>query len=345
MSDASSHRISVEEAAQRLGLSPDEVVVLRRSGKIRGYPDYGNWVFEESDVAELAAEMGIAAAPAQAQAQAQPVSPTEPETADRPADPSVEVYTLEELAGSDQPVSSALLIAALAARHETGFHEAAAVVDGFWDHLLDPRHYRQGRRSLNMPHFGSFSLKRTHDGQSELHFKSRPLTELRKRRASSGTRRPSTDWIDHWQQHPPSEQRLNALSLKRKLAVAIAEETTPDLKTTFLILWDLIETITGIMTLGGAEIRFAKRGGMKAHENHYSFRTYKRLTDTLPTLPEPQQPSRRASRKRGRQFSSSRRGSESGGTNIGCASTLFKVMFYVILGLIVLFINSALEGC
>jgi len=327
MPDASSHRISVEEAAQRLGLSPDEVVLLRRSGKIRGYPDYGDWVFEEFDVAELAAEMGIAAPPAQTQTQ--PVSPAEPETADRPADPPVEVFTLEELAGSDQPVSSALLIAALAARHETGFHEAAAVVDGFWDHLLDPRHYRQGRRSLNMPHFGSFSLKRTHDGQSELHFKSPPLTELRKRRASSGTQPPSTDWIDHWQQHPPSEQRLNALSLKRKLAVAIAEETTPDLKTTFLILWDLIETITGIMTLGGAEIRFAKRGVMSAHEDHYSFRTYKRLTDTLPTLPAPQ-----------RSSSSRRSRSTSGSSNTGCATTLLNVMFCVVLSAIVILINA-----
>jgi len=420
VSDAS-HRISVEEAAQRLGLSRDEVVALRRNGKIRGYPDYGDWVFEESDVAELAAEMGIApletpqetpapetdptpgadadsepvtyrplseepspyepspyepspykptpyepAAPssespdetdgssrtyvpapvpgtAPPPAETQPVGPAEAETADqsdapkappkRPTDPPVEVVTLEELARSDQPISSARLIAALAARHETGFHEAAAVVDGFWDHLLDPRHYRRGKGSLVMPHFGTFSLKRNKYRQTELRFKSRPRADLRERRAAFGTQRPSTNWIDHWQRHPPSEQRLNALSLKRRLAVAIADETGLDLPTTFLILWDLVETITGIMTGSGTEIRWAKRGVMRATSDRYSFRTYKRLADTLPELPAPQ-----------RSSSSHRSRSQSGGSSTGCATTLLKVMFYVGLTAIVILINAAIEG-
>ena len=83
MSDAS-HRISVEEAAQRLGLSPDEVVALRRSGKIRGYPDYGDWVFEESDVAELAAEMGISPLETPQETPAPETDPTPLADADQP---------------------------------------------------------------------------------------------------------------------------------------------------------------------------------------------------------------------------------------------------------------------
>jgi len=340
-----SSRISVEEAAQRLGLSPDEVIRLRRSGKIRGYPDYGDWVFEEADVAELAAEMGIAPLETAGETPAPETDPTPLADADqpdaappppkRPAETSIEAVSLEELAGSQQPVSSARLIASLAARHETEFHQAAAVVDGFWDHLLDPRHYRRGKGSLVMPHFGTFSLKRTNEGQTELRFKSRPLTQLRERRASSGTQRPSTNWIDHWQQHPPSQQRLNALSLKRRLTVAIADDTGLDLPTTFLILWDLVETITGIMTGSGTEIRWAKRGVMKATSDHFSFRTYKRLADTLPSLPAP----RRSRRQSSSSHRSHRRRSQS-----GCATTLLKVMFYVVLSAIVIFMNAASPG-
>jgi hypothetical protein len=282
----SSSRISVEETARRLGLSPDEVIAMRRRGKIRGYPDYGNWVFEEDDVAQLAEKSGRELA-----SDSPTPTPTPTAPAERLADPQVEVVPLSELIKSDSPITSAQLIASLASRHGTGFQDTANVVDGFWHHLLDSDHYHQGRRSLVMPHFGTFSLKRTHDGQTELRFQSQPLSVLRLHRSSSGPHRPSTKWIEHWQQHPPSQQRIQRLSLKRKLAVAIDQDIDLDLQTTFLILWDLIETITAIMARGQSDIRWAKRGVMKHQPNtstaHYSFRTYKRLTDRLPALSEP----------------------------------------------------------
>jgi hypothetical protein len=212
-------------------------------------------------------------------------------SAERLEEPQVGVVPLSELIESDSPITSAQLIASLASRHGTGFQDTANVVDGFWNHLLDSGHYHQGRRSLVMPHFGTFSLKRTQDGQTELCFQSQPLSILRLHRSSSGPHRPSTKWIEHWQQHPPSQQRIQRLSLKRKLAVAIDQEIDLDLQTTFLILWDHIETITAIMARGQSDIRWAKRGVMKRQPNtstaYYSFRTYKRLTDQLPALPEP----------------------------------------------------------
>jgi hypothetical protein len=177
-----------------------------------------------------------------------------------------------------------------------------------------------------MPHFGTFSLKRTHDGQTELRFQSQPLSVLRLHRSSSGPHRPSTKWIEHWQQHPPSQQRVQRLSLKRKLAVAIDQDVDLDLQTTFLILWDLIETITAIMARGQSDIRWAKRGVMKHQPDpdaHYSFRTYKRLTDQLPALPEPTHRPRRQA------------GSGSKHTNSELIISLAKMAVFALVALVV----------
>ncbi|MFP6769401.1 MAG: helix-turn-helix domain-containing protein, partial [Planctomycetaceae bacterium] len=65
-------RLLAEEAASQLKLSIDELKDLRRKGRIRGYPNYGAWVFERDDVARLAEEMGI---------EAPPTDPTAEETA------------------------------------------------------------------------------------------------------------------------------------------------------------------------------------------------------------------------------------------------------------------------
>ena len=85
MSDAS-NRISADDAAQQLGISTDEILGLRRRGKIRGYPDYGEWVFEETDVAELAAEMGIEPAPPD-EAVSETVSDESPQPEESPTPP------------------------------------------------------------------------------------------------------------------------------------------------------------------------------------------------------------------------------------------------------------------
>ncbi|HAB14732.1 MAG TPA: hypothetical protein DCE47_23860 [Planctomycetaceae bacterium] len=390
MSDASS-RLSAEDAAQRLGVGVDEILNLRRRGKIRGYPDYGKWVFDEADVVELAAEMGVESTtsdevasepaseeptkqeeppgsplhettdspyqpaslqteprdktnddepgpksspyvPAAAPSSAVPTTPSEPVESAAPLDPpppaaadapaptppgdpdppspsapASPARTLAQLISSDQPIDSARIIEALAERHGVNFDQAAGVVDGFWDHLLNPDHYRLGRRKLPMPHFGTFGLNTNPHGETELHFVSKPISELRLRRSQSGQHQPSTAWIDHWESNPPSAKRRAALSLKRRLSVDISADTGLNLRTTFLILWDLVETITGIMTGSGVEIRWAKRGVMKPQSpdepDRYEFRTYKRLRDRLPALPAPTPKSTRRRKRSGQSGS------------------------------------------
>ena len=378
MSDASS-RLSAEDAAQQLGVGVDEILNLRRQGKIRGYPDYGKWVFDKADVAALAAEMGVEPTasdsvepessaeeftqrdestvssvsetadspyqpaslsteptgptddepdpksspyvPAPAPSSTSPTTPSEPAVPvptppvdPDPPSPSAPVpapaspaRTLAQLIGSDQPIDSARIIEALADRHGLNFGQSAGVVDGFWDHLLNPDHYRRGRRKLPMPHFGTFGLNTNSHGETELHFVSKPISELRLRRSQSGQHQPSTAWIDHWESNPPSAKRRAALSLKRRLSVDISADTGLDLRTTFLILWDLVETITGIMTGSGVEIRWAKRGVMKPQSlndsSRYEFRTYKRLRDRLPALPAPTPNSTRRRKRSGQSGS------------------------------------------
>ena len=371
MSDASS-RISAEDAAQQLEGSVDEILNLRRQGKIRGYPDYGKWVFDKADVAALAAEMGVEPTasdsvepesspeessqpeestvsavsetadspfqpaslsteptgttddepgpksspyvPAPAPSSTSPTTPSEPAVPvpTPPADPdppsrsapASSARTLAQLIGSDQPIDSARIIEALAERHGLNFGQSAGVVDGFWDHLLNPDHYRRGRRKLPMPHFGTFGLNTNSHGKTELHFVSKPISELRLRRSQSGQHQPSTAWIDHWESNPPSAKRRAALSLKRRLSVDISTDTGLDLRTTFLILWDLVETITGIMTSSGVELRWAKRGVMQPQSpndsSRYEFRTYKRLRDRLPALPALPAPTPKSTRRRKR---------------------------------------------
>jgi len=378
MSDASS-RLSAEDAAQQLGVGVDEILNLRRQGKIRGYPDYGKWVFDKADVAALAAEMGVEPTasdsvepessaeeftqrdestvssvsetadspyqpaslsteptgptddepdpksspyvPAPAPSSTSPTTPSEPAVPvptppvdPDPPSPSAPVpapaspaRTLAQLIGSDQPIDSARIIEALAERHGVNFDQAAGVVDGFWDHLLNPDHYRRGRRKLPMPHFGTFGLNTNSHGETELHFVSKPISELRLRRSQSGQHQPSTAWIDHWESNPPSAKRRAALSLKRRLSVDISADTGLNLRTTFLTLWDLVETITGIMTGSGVEIRWAKRGVMKPQSlndsSRYEFRTYKRLRDRLPALPAPTPNSTRRRKRSGQSGS------------------------------------------
>ena len=235
-----------------------------------------------------------------------PTPPVDPDPPS-PSAPASPARTLAQLISSDQPIDSARIIEALAERHGVNFDQAAGVVDGFWDHLLNPDHYRLGRRKLPMPHFGTFSLKNNREGDTELHFVSKPISELRLRRSQSGQHQPSTAWIDHWESNPPSAKRRAALSLKRRLSVDISADTGLNLRTTFLILWDLVETITGIMTGSGVEIRWAKRGVMKAQSpdepDRYEFRTYKRLRDRLPALPAPTPKSTRRRKRSGQSGS------------------------------------------
>lgn len=78
--------LSLEEAAERLGLSSDELTRYREQGEIRGFADRGNWKFREQDIEEFARSQ---------QADSSPDIPiiTDPDKA-------------QSTAGSDEPLSA-----------------------------------------------------------------------------------------------------------------------------------------------------------------------------------------------------------------------------------------------
>ena len=46
--------LTLEEAAERLGLSTDHLMRLREQGDIRGFADRGSWKFNEEEIEEFA---------------------------------------------------------------------------------------------------------------------------------------------------------------------------------------------------------------------------------------------------------------------------------------------------
>ena len=52
-------KLSYEDAAARLGITVDELKELRTDGRIRDYPDYGNWTFKADEVDALAEELDV----------------------------------------------------------------------------------------------------------------------------------------------------------------------------------------------------------------------------------------------------------------------------------------------
>ena len=51
--------IKLDEAAQMLGVSPDEVVEWRSAGEIHGYRDGASWKFKLDEIKRVAEEKGI----------------------------------------------------------------------------------------------------------------------------------------------------------------------------------------------------------------------------------------------------------------------------------------------
>ena len=54
--------LSLEEAAQKLGVPADRLVELRSQGQVRGFRDGASWKFPENEIERLADELGDAAA-------------------------------------------------------------------------------------------------------------------------------------------------------------------------------------------------------------------------------------------------------------------------------------------
>jgi excisionase family DNA binding protein len=55
--------LTLEEAAQRLGLSTDQLMRLRENGDIRGFADRGSWKFKEEEIEEFARRSEIDSSP------------------------------------------------------------------------------------------------------------------------------------------------------------------------------------------------------------------------------------------------------------------------------------------
>ena len=275
-------------------------------------------------------------------------APQVPPAVESPVAPAL---SREELTDNDAPISSWQLIEYLASCCQVSVMQAAAVVDGFWDFLLKPAHYQGGRRTLPLPHFGTFRLSvgelneadaRPHT--SVLLFRSRPCEELRTRQAERGNRPPDMSWIRRYQAAPNAGA---GLSLKRRIAVGIAQDTDLELEVAFRVFWELIETVTAIMAAQRAPIRWAQRGEMAPVDGaddgiQYEFRTYQRLSKSLPAVPALVE---RATRRRSpRQRSSNPYGAATGSPvsqasgSSGCLlalSTLLLVPgFYLLIGLV-----------
>ena len=151
-------------------------------------------------------------------------------------------------------------------------------------------------------------------------------------------------WSGRYQAAPNAGPRL---SLKRRIAVGIAQDTGLDLDAVFRVLWELIETVTAIMAAQRAPIRWAKRGEMaQVYDTddgvQYEFRTYQRLAKSLPAVPALVE---RATRRRSpRQRSSNPYGAATGSPvsqasgSSGCLLALSTFLlapgFYLLIGLV-----------
>ena len=49
--------LSLEDAAQKLGITADQLVDLRSQGKVRGFRDGASWKFADNDLTRLADEI------------------------------------------------------------------------------------------------------------------------------------------------------------------------------------------------------------------------------------------------------------------------------------------------
>lgn len=262
--------------------------------------------------------------------------------------PVASVLSREELTDNDAPISSWQLIEYLASCCQVSVTQAAAVVDGFWDFLLQPAHYEGGRRTLTLPHFGTFRLGLGERWSTEdimtaarqggscptrLLFRSRPCEELRARQAERGNRPPDMSWIRRYQAAPGAGPGL--LSLKRRIAVGIAQDTDLELDAAFRVLWELIETVKAIMAAQRAPIRWAKRGEMMKVDGatgvQYEFRTYQRLSKSLPAVPALVE---RVTRSRAAKTSGS------SGCLLALSTVLLAPGCYLLIGLVRGFFNA-----
>ena len=270
-------------------------------------------------------------------------------------------------------ISSQELIEQLADACQVTIVQATAVIDALWDFLIDPGHYDQGRRVLNLPHFGTFHLDLNHNLKTQLKFCSLPCKALCERLAALDPVRPKTEKTQSGEsgplrsalsgeEHPTGDRRLDApgaergqdsepLPWKRQIAIDVYQSTDLNLDRAYRIVWELTATLAAIMAGGQASIRWNKRGEMIPVQGPdgpaYGFRTYSRLSASLPALhPSAQVPSAQVAHDLAEPTSSLRakptESSDATRNSAGIAVALLMVLFLCLYaGLISLALASA----
>jgi hypothetical protein len=232
------------------------------------------------------------AAPVVAEEVAEPPVPS-PRAAEQPAPVSIPPVSAEDrnaLLDATGPISSHQLIQFLAGALQFDPSQVTAIVDGLWDYILQPGHYRGRNRNWVLPHFGTFSLA-YEAGQPSLGFRSRPREELRGQQANHWNHVASDRWIQFYQGQSDTTN-VQGLSVKRRISVWVAEQTDVPLRTVHRVIWELMNIVRDIMAEGSRVIRWAMRGEMYRPDQDgneedtsadcYVFRTYGRLRKRLP---------------------------------------------------------------
>lgn len=223
------------------------------------------------------------------------VEPSSSPVTPAPPTPSPSVPELGSLSAADrnafldadQPLTSASLIEFLASGLQLQVPQVTAVVDGFWDYVLQPEHY--GRQKQVIPNFGTFSFD-TQAGQPALVFQSKSTRQLLAQQSKGWNAVASDRWIRYYQAKSDTGD-LSGLSVKRRMSVWIAERTGESLAIVHRVLWELMSLVCDLMAEGKRSIRWAMRGEMFPRETQlkgedqpqmrYAFRTYGRLAKKL----------------------------------------------------------------
>ena len=223
--------------------------------------------------------------PATAPAALPLVKPGKPAAATR----RLPVESRDALLDADGPLTSAEIIQFLTNGLRLRKAQVTAVVDGFWDYILQLDHYDRGLRKWVLPNFGTFSLAYL-GNQPALVFRSRTARELRTQQSSRRNPVASDRWIQFYRASADASDR-SQWSMKRRISVWIAEQTNESLETVHRVVWELMSLVCDLMADGRRVIRWAMRGEMYPLEGQqgdeveskscYGFRTYGRLANKL----------------------------------------------------------------
>ncbi len=95
---------TLEEAAQIVHISPDELKQLARKGELRSFQDRGTWRFRVQDIQELARRRGVGSDPELVLGEAAAPRPTDSPAPRSPASPKTREAEVFDLGGDDETV-------------------------------------------------------------------------------------------------------------------------------------------------------------------------------------------------------------------------------------------------